>query len=153
MVYALVTEVDKNALAMQFLRSKNIPEQNVCLMSNVNGLNSILSQGDTVWVLDVDRFGSVILFWNFYQVCKKKGVAIKFLANPYLNCGGGKELKSNHEKFIKFLMSVEHKMYSDLSRVLRNADDSEIQIYAGHIAINMLAEVFCTEGIMKRTSS
>lgn len=150
MTYAIVTEVDMNALAMQFFQSKKIPEKNLCPMNNVKGLVQVLAQGDTVWVLDVDRFGSVIVFWEFYQICRQKGVTVKFLANPYLNTGDGKKLKVSQEKFIQYLISVEHKIYADICRAFRNADATEVQKYAGHIAVNTLAEVFSTEGILKR---
>lgn len=153
MVYAVISEVDKNALAMQFLQSKRIPEQNLCPMSNLNGLVRILSRGDTVWVLDVDRFGSVILFWEFYQVCRQRGVMLKFFANPYLNLGQDGKLKSSCEKFIYYLISLEKKLSADICGTFKNIDASKVQRYAGHIVVNTLAEVFCTEGIMKRTSS
>jgi len=153
MVYAVITEVDKNALAMQFFQSKKIPEQNLYPMSNLGGLVRVLSPGDTVWILDVDRFGSVALYWNFYQVCRQRGVVLKFLANPYLNMGHDKKMKKNQEEFIGYLISLEKKISADICRAFRDADVAEVQKYAGHIGVNTLAEVFSTKGIMNRTTS
>ena len=95
----------------------------------------------------------VILFWDFYQFCRQRGVILRFFANPYLNTGEGKKLKSSQEKFIDFLICVERKIYADICRAFKNADTSEVKRYAGHIAVNTLAEVFSTEGIMKRTAT
>lgn len=153
MVYAIITEADRTPLAMQFFQSKKVPEQNLCPFNQLNGLAQRLGKGDVVWVLDVDRFGSVILFWDFYQFCRQRGVILRFFANPYLNTGEGKKLKSSQEKFIDFLICVERKIYADICRAFKNVDTSEVKRYAGHIAVNTLAEVFSTEGIMKRTAT
>lgn len=153
MVYAVVTEADKNAFAMQFFQSKKIPKQHLYPMSNLSGLVQVLSQGDTVWVLDVDRFGSVTLYWNFYQVCRQRGVMLKFWANPYLNIGNDKKMKKNQEEFIGFLIRLEQKISTDICRAFRDANVPEVQKYIGYIEVNTLAEVFSTKGIMNRTAS
>ena len=153
MVYSVVSSEDKNAISMEFFSSKKIPLRNMHSVGSLNVLAEQLVLGDVVWVVDVNRFGSVITFWNFYQVCKQKGVSIKFLANPYLNYSKDKRLKSSYEKLIVYMISIEQKIANDICRAFNDVNVTEVQRYAGCISVNILGQIFSTDGILKRTSA
>lgn len=152
MNYAVVSDADRNAVSMEFLGSKKVPEQNMCNAANLGRMAQDMVKGDTVWTVDVNRFGSVITFWNFYQACKRKGVTFKSLANPYLNYQPDKGWKGSYEKIIGYLIRVEQKMYNDICRACRGLNQIDVQNYAGCVTINILGQIFCTDGLMKRTS-
>ncbi len=153
MIYAVVSNDDKNAVSMEFFSSKKIPLRNMHSVGSLNVLAEQLVLGDVVWVVDVNRFGSVITYWNFYQICKQKGVSIKFLANPYLNYAKDKRLKGSYEKLIVYMISVEQKITNDICRAFNDVNVTEVQRYSGCISVNILGQIFSTDGILKRTSA
>lgn len=153
MVYSVVSSEDKNAVSMEFFSSKKIPLRNMHSVGSLNVLAEQLVLGDVVWVVDVNRFGSVITYWNFYQICKQKGVSIKFLANPYLNYAKDKRLKGSYEKLIVYMISIEQKIATDICRAFNDVNVAEVQRYAGCISVNILGQIFSTDGILKRTSA
>lgn len=152
MVYAMVSDADNGAVSYEFFGSKKVPVENICRIEQLGSLAQVIKQGDTVWVVDVNRFGSVGVFWNFYQMCKSKRVSLKFLATPYLNYQPGKEWKSSYEKIVMYLLQVEKKMAGDICRSIKGVNPVFMQNYAGYIAVNVLGQIFCIDGVMNRSS-
>lgn len=152
MIFAIVTNEDRNAVSREFFSSKKIPQKNMCHAERWQVLAREMMPGDVVWVIDVKRFGSVESFWNFYQMCIKKGVSLKILANPHLNYSREKRLRSSYKNLIIFMMNVEKKIAGDICKAFKNVNVAEVQRYAGVISINILGEIFSTEGILSRSS-
>lgn len=107
MMYAVISEKD-NQTSFAYFKSKKIPQANFISVSNLQKLIQVLSAGDMVHVVSVDRFPSVETFINFVTMLFKMDVSMKILKQPYLDIVNGKRYKFGIEGHLKVLAELEH---------------------------------------------
>ncbi|MBO5166661.1 MAG: hypothetical protein J6B90_08705 [Lachnospiraceae bacterium] len=149
--FALIDDKDTTT-SLAFFNSKNVKRENIFHISQLNQLGARINVGDTVWCADVDRFGSVIVFYNFIQLASTRGINFRALANSYLNFGGGKTLKPSVVKFVRYLASMENKLVNDILSMGKNGNRSIVSAYCGALFIDVLGQTFASDSILKRGS-
>lgn len=74
MVYGIVSQLD-DATTKAFFRSKKVADANVVFSTQLSVLVKVLKSGDIVYVVSVNRFGTVSQFLNFGRFCMANGVS------------------------------------------------------------------------------
>lgn len=89
MVYGIVLQLD-DATTKAFFRSKKVADANMVFSTQLSVLVKVLKSGDIVYVVSVNRFGTVSQFLNFGRFCMANVVSLHVLAQPYLDLVSGK---------------------------------------------------------------
>lgn len=104
MVYGIISVKD-NQTSLSYFKSKKVSQNNLVTADRLKELANILSAGDVVHVVSVDRFPSVNAFVIFAGIVLKTGASMKILEQPYLDIGNGKHYKTSIEEHLNVLIS------------------------------------------------
>jgi len=153
MNYGLVSEKDIET-TLTFMKSKKVSSSNIIAISKLNALVSIITSGDVIYVISVDRFSSVSRFVAFTELVLKAGVTLHCLEQPYLEVGNGKHWRPSIVEHLNTLMRLE---CDDAKRLFSAFDfTSEGRDYVARciadITVGILAKTYASDGIMHRGS-
>ncbi len=151
MVYGIISAKD-NQTSLAYFKSKKVSQGNLVTADKLQQLVNVLSAGDVIHVVSVDRFPSVGVFLNFAGIVLKTGASMKILDQPYLDIGNGKHYKASTEEHLKVLAGLESVNVSRLMGALKltDAGKSYVSRCVTDITIGILAKTYATDGILHR---
>lgn len=151
MVYGIVSQLDGDT-TRAFMRSKKISAENIFSATNLQVLVQKLKAGDTVVVVNVNRFSTVNQFLVFLKRCQQIGVAVRILAQPYLDMGSGKTWKLAITNFLFKMVEIEHLAEEHMSRGIKMDKTCwEFTCRCFEIMnLEIVSYIFSADGIMKR---
>ena len=151
MVYGIISVKDKQT-SIAFFKSKKVSQNNLVTADRLKELANILSAGDVVHVVSVDRFLSVNDFVIFAGMVLRSGASMKILEQPYLDIGNGKHYKSSIEEHLNVLARLESANVSRLlgSMQLTDAGREYVIRCVTDISIGILANTYGSDGILHR---
>lgn len=103
-VYAIISGKD-NQTSLAYFKSKKISQNNRVPVARLKQLVQVLSAGDVVHVVSVDRFPSVGVFVAFVDAVLKAGAIMKILEQSYLDVGNGKYYRQSVAEHLKVLVT------------------------------------------------
>ena len=121
MVYGIISEKD-NQTSLAYFKSKKISQGNLVTADRLHQLVNVITAGDVIHVVSIDRFPSVNSFIAFAGIVLKKGASMKILDQPYLDVGNGKHYKASVEEHLKVLAGLESVNVSRLMASLKLTD-------------------------------
>ena len=153
MVYGIVSAKD-NQTSLAFFKSKKISQSNLVTADKLQQLVNVLSSGDVIHVVSVDRFPSVNAFVTFAGIVLKTGATMKILEQSYLDIGNGKHYKASVEEHLKVLAELESVNVSRLIGALKLTDAGKEYVIrcVTDISIGILAKTYASDGILHRSS-
>jgi hypothetical protein len=153
MVYRIISAKD-NQTSLAYFKSKKVSQGNLVTADRLRQLVNVLSAGDVVHVVSVDRFPSVNAFVIFAGIVLKTGASMKILDQPYLDIGNGKHYKSSIEEHLKVLVGLESANINRLVSALKlNGAGKEYVIRCViDISLGILAKTYASDGILHRGS-
>ena len=151
MVYAIISEQD-NQTSLAYFKSRKIQKKNYVSVSGLQQLVHVLSAGDMVHVVSVDRFKSVGVFVAFAEVVLKAGASMKILEQPYLDIGNGRYYRRSVEEYLKTLVALESVNGNRLlgSLKLTDAGKDYVARCVTDITVGILAKTYASDGILHR---
>src|SRR5574344_2849324 len=121
MVHGIISAKD-NQTSLAYFKSKKVSQGNLVTADRLQQLANIISAGDVVHVVSVDRFPSVGVFVTFAGIVLKTGASMKILEQPYLDIGNGKHYKASIEEHLQVLAGLESANANRLLKSLHLTD-------------------------------
>lgn len=117
-------------------------------------LVKVLKSGDIVYVVSVNRFGTVSQFLNFGRFCMANGVSLHVLAQPYLDLVSGKHWKPAVMSQMMKMVEIERRAIGKMSQGFRMTNEQWEYLYRCFEIMNLevLAYTFSADGVLKRGS-
>ena len=153
MVYGIISAKD-NQTSLAFFKSKKVLQSSLVSADRLQQLTNVLSAGDIIHVVSVDRFPSVNAFVTFADIVLKTGASMKILDQPYLDIGNGKHYKASVEEHLKVLAELESVNVSRLIGALKLTDAGKEYVIrcVTDISLGILAKTYASDGILHRGS-
>lgn len=153
MVYGIVSQLD-DATTKAFFRSKKIAEENIAYSTQLSVLVKMIKSGDVVYVVSVNRFGTVSQFFNFGKYCMANGVSMHVLAQPYLDIGNGKHWKPAVMSQMVKMVEAERGAIGHMVQGFRMTNEQWEYVCRTFEMMNLdiLAHLFSADGVLKRGS-
>ena len=151
MVYGIISQKD-NQTSIAFFKSKKVSSSNLVTADRLKQLGNVITAGDVVHVVSVDRFLSVNDFVIFAGIVLRSGASMKILEQPYLDIGNGKHYKTSIEEHLNVLARLESVNVSRLlgSMQLTDADREYVIRCVTDISLGILANTYGSDGILHR---
>ena len=151
MVYGIISAKD-NQTSLAFFKSKKVSQSNVVTDDKLQKLANVITAGDVIHVVSVDRFPSANAFVTFAGIVLKTGASMKILEQPYLDIGNGKHYKASVEEHLKVLSELESVNVSRLIGALKLTDAGKEYVIrcVTDISIGILAKTYASDGILHR---
>mgnify|MGYP000943480382 CR=1 FL=1 len=151
MVYGIISAKD-NQTSLAYFKSKKVSQGNLVTTDRLQQLANVLTAGDVIHVVSVDRFPSVNAFVIFAGIVLKIGASMKILEQPYLDIGNGKHYKSSIEEHLKVLAGLESANVSRLMGSLKLTDAWKEYVIrcVTDISLGILANTYGSDGILHR---
>lgn len=153
MVYGIISAKD-NQTSLAYFKSKKVSQGNLVTADRLRQLANVLSAGDVVHVVSVDRFPSVNAFVIFAGIVLKTGASMKILDQPYLDIGNGKHYKASIEEHLKVLVGLESANINRLVSAIKLTDAGKEYVIrcVTDVTIGILAKTYASDGILHRGS-
>ena len=153
MVYGIISAKD-NQTSLAFFKSKKVSQSSLVTTDKLKQLVNVITAGDVIHVVSVDRFPSVNAFVTFADIVLKTGASMKILDQPYLDIGNGKHYKASVEEYLKELVGLESANVSRLIGALKMTDAGKEYVIrcVTDISIGILAKTYASNGILHRGS-
>lgn len=153
MIYGIISQKD-NQTSLAYFKSKKVSQGNLVTADRLQQLVNVLSSGDVIYVVSVDRFPSVNAFVTFAGIVLKTGASMKILEQPYLDVGNGKHYKSSIEEHLKVLAGLESVNISRMmgSLKLTGAGKEYVIRCVTDISLGILAKTYASDGILHRSA-
>ena len=153
MVYGIISAKD-NQTSLAYFKSKKVSQGNLVTVDRLQQLANVLTAGDVIHVVSVDRFPSVNVFVTFAGIVLKTGASMKILDQSYLDIGNGKHYKASIEEHLKVLVAVESANINRLVSALKlNGAGKEYVIRCvTDVTVGILAKTYASDGILHRGS-
>ena len=151
MVYGIISVKDSNT-SLAFFKSKKVSQGNLVTADKLQQLANVITAGDVVHVVSVNRFPSVNVFVMFAGIILKTGASMKMLEQPYLDVGNGRHYKASVEEHLKVLAGLESANVSRLIGALKLTDAGKDYVIrcVTDITIGILAKTYASDGILHR---
>ena len=151
MVYGIVSAKD-NQTSLAYFKSKKVSQGNLVTADKLQQLANVITAGDVIHVVNVDRFPSVNAFVTFTGIVLKTGASMKILEQPYLDIGNGKHYKASVGEHLKVLAGLESVNISRLIGALKLTDAGKEYVIrcVTDISIGILAKTYASDGILHR---
>ena len=151
MVYGIISVKDNNT-SLAFFRSKKVSQGNLVTADKLQQLANVITAGDVVHVVSVNRFPSVNVFVTFAGIVLKTGASMKILEQTYLDIGNGRHYKASVEEHLNVLAGVESANVSRLIGALKLTDGGKEYVIrcVTDITIGILAKAYASDGILHR---
>lgn len=151
MVYGIISAKD-NQTSLAYFKSKKVPQGNLVTADRLQQLANVLTAGDVIHVVSVDRFPSVNAFVIFAGIVLKTGASIKILEQPYLNTGNGTYYKPNIQKHLEEMVRLESVNADRLFQGLQLTDTGKdyVSRCVTDITLGILAKTYASDGVLHR---
>lgn len=153
MVYGIISIKD-NQTSLAYFKSKKVSQGNLVTTDRLQQLANVLSAGDVIHVVSVDRFPSVNVFVTFASIVLKTGASMKILDHPYLDIGNGKHYKASIEEHLKVLAGLESANINRLVSAIKLTDAGKEYVIrcVTDISLGILAKTYASDSILHRGS-
>ena len=153
MKYGIYSEMD-NETTRAIFKNKRIPEKNMFHINNLSELLRRVGNNDTVVVISITRFRSILQFGRFARYCRENGVALNAIEEPYLDIGNGRVWKNSVENQLINVAEVEIQLKRHLGNAMRLNNPQWQVIHRGIEMQNlaMVSKIYSADGVMKRGS-
>ena len=153
MLYGIISAKD-NQTSLAYFKRKKVSQANLVTADRLQRLANVLSSGDVVHMVSVDRFPSVNVFVTFAGIVLKTGASMKILDQPYLDVGNGKHYKPSIEEHLKVLARLESVNINRLMSALKlnGAGNQFVCQCVTDISLGILAKTYASDGILNRGS-
>ena len=133
-------------------RGKKIAENHIVANYQIDTLIKNLNKSDIVYVISVNRFGSVSQLLAFGRFCMKKGVSLHFIAQPHLDITDGKYWRDTVLWQMEKMNSIEGAAKRRLQQCMRMNNEGWETVFRCIEIMNLeiLAHTFSPDGILKR---
>lgn len=151
MVYGIISAKD-NQTSLAYFKSKKVSQGNLVTADRLQQVANVLSAGDVIHVVSVDRFPSVNAFVTFAGIVLKTGASMRILEQLYLDIGNGKHYKASIEAHLKVLAGLESANANRLLKSLHLTDAGKEYVIrcVTDISLGMLAKTYASDGILHR---
>lgn len=151
MVYGIISAKD-NQTSLAYFKSKKVSQGNMVTADRLQQVANVLSAGDVIHVVSVDRFPSVNAFVIFAGIILKTGASMRILEQPYLDIGNGKHYKASIEAHLQVLAGVESANANRLVTALKLTDAGKEYVIrcVTDISLGMLAKTYASDGVLRR---
>lgn len=153
MIFGIVSPLD-DTTTYELFRSKRVTKENILHINFISNLVNTLNSGDTVYVVNVNRFFSVAQFLGFGKICMQKGVSLRVIAQPYLDLGNGKQWKPSVMNQMASMVEVERRAIRSMAQSFKYTDEYWNFMCRRFEIMNLevLAHTFSADGLLKRGS-
>jgi len=153
MIYGIISIKD-NQTSLAYFKSKKVSQGNLVTADRLQKLANVLTAGDVIHVVSVDRFPSVNAFVIFVGIVFKTGASLKILDQPYLDVGNGKHYKASIEEHLKVLVGVESANINRLVSAFKLTEAGKEYVIrcVTDISLGVLAKTYASDGILHRGS-
>ena len=153
MVFGIISQKD-NQTSIAFFKSKKVSQNNLVTADRLKQLGNVITVGDVVHVVSVDRFLSVNDFVIFAGMVLRTGASMKILEQPYLDIGNGKHYKASIEEHLNVLARLESANVSRLLGLMQLTDAGREYVIrcVTDISIGILANTYGSDGILHRVN-
>lgn len=153
MVYGIISAKD-NQTSLAYFKSKKVSQGNMVTADRLQQVANVLSAGDVIHVVSVDRFPSVNAFVIFAGIVLKTGASMRILEQPYLDIGNGKHYKASIEAHLQVLAGLESANANRLVTALKLTDAGKEYVIrcVTDISLGILAKTYASDGILHRGS-
>lgn len=153
MVYGIISAKD-NQTSLAYFKSKKVSQGNMVTADRFQQVANVLSAGDVIHVVSVDRFPSVNAFVIFAGIVLKTGASMRILEQPYLDIGNGKHYKASIEAHLQVLAGLESANANRLVTALKLTDAGKEYVIrcVTDISLGILAKTYASDGILHRGS-
>ncbi|NMA85227.1 MAG: hypothetical protein GX962_15340 [Epulopiscium sp.] len=151
MVYGIISAKD-NQTSLAYFKSKKVSQGNMVTADRLQQVANVLSAGDVIHVVSVDRFPSVNAFVIFAGIVLKTGASMRILEQPYLDIGNGKHYKASIEAHLQVLAGLESANANRLVTALKLTDAGKEYVIrcVTDISLGMLAKTYASDGVLRR---
>ena len=151
MVFGIISQKD-NQTSIAFFKSKKVSSSNLVTADRLKKLGNVITAGDVVHVVSVDRFLSVNDFVIFAGIVLRSGASMKILEQPYLDIGNGKHYKASIEEHLNVLARLESANVSRLLGLMQLTDAGREYVIrcVTDISLGILANTYGSDGILHR---
>lgn len=151
MTYGIVSNLD-NEVTVTAFRGKKIAKNRIVGIQDLKKLAAILTEGDTIYVVSVNRFMSVTQVLAFGSFCFEKGVSLRFFSQPYLDLSDGKHWKNSVLAQMQKMVSVEEGAKHRLMQCFRMEREQWACLFRCLEIMNLevLAHMFSQDGVLRR---
>ena len=151
MVYGIISQKD-NQTSLAYFKSKKVSQSNLVNADRLQQLANVITAGDVIHVVSVDRFLSVNTFVTFAGIVLKTGASMKILDQPYLDIGNGKHYKTSIEEHLKVLAGLESVDTERLLKALKltNTGKEYVIRCMTNVTIGILTKTYASDGILHR---
>ena len=139
---------------LSWMRSKKVAKGCMLSTTDIPKLIPNLVAGDVVYCAGVDRFVSMARLYEVCSMIDQRNASIRFLAQPYLDMGNGKQWKPAVVRDMQSRIQTEAE-YVDLLLVkLRLSGEWcwYVRRLVSIMNLRMLAQTYSADGILKRGS-
>ena len=151
MVYGIISAKD-NQTSLAYFKSKKVSQGNMVTADRLQQVANVLSAGDVIHVVSVDRFPSVNAFVIFAGIVLKTGASMRILEQPYLDIGNGKHYKASIEAHLQVLAGLESANANRLVTALKLTDAGKEYVIrcVTDISLGILAKTYASDGVLRR---
>lgn len=154
MIYGIYDNRMDTETTISWLRSKKVSKGAMVSTADTPKLIPNLAAGDVVYLAGVDRFVSMERFYEVCSMIYQRNASIRFLAQPYLDMGNGKQWKPAVVRDIQSRIQIEAECVNLLLRKLQL--NGEWSWYVSQLIsamnLRMLAQTYSSDGILKKGS-
>lgn len=154
MIYGIYDNRMDTETTLSWMRSKKVSKGAMVSTTDTTKLIPNLSAGDVVYLAGVDRFVSMERLYEVCSIVYQRNASIRFLAQPYLDMGNGKQWKPAVVRDIQSRIQIEAEYVNLLLSKLRLNEEWSwyVRQLVGAMNLRMLAQTYSSNGILKRGS-
>ena len=151
MNFGIVSKMDDETTRVIF-RSKKVPMQNVYYSAALGKLGENLKSGDVVHVVSCTRFASVHQVYAFAKFCFEQGVTLRFIAEPYLDIGNGKQWRPVVFNAVRSMMESEDNAKRRMLQGFKMTNEQWEYVFQCFEMMNLdiMSYMFSANGVLKR---
>lgn len=154
MIYGIYDDRMDTETTISWMRSKKVSKGAMVSTTDTPKLIPNLAAGDVVYCAGIDHFVSMARLYDVCSMIYKRNASIRFLAQPYLDLGNGKQWKPSVVRDIQSRIQTEAEYVNLLLRKLQlNGEWSwYVRQLIAAMNLRMLAQTYSSDGILKRGS-
>lgn len=154
MIYGIYDNRMDTETTLSWMRSKKVSKGAMVSTTDTPKFIPNLSAGDVVYCAGIDRFVSMVRFYEVCSIIYQRNASIRFLAQPYLDLGNGKQWNPSVVRDIQSRNQTEAEYVDLLLKKLQlNGEWSwYVRQLIGAMNLRMLAQTYSSDGILKRGS-
>ena len=151
MVYGIISNLD-NVNTLEVFKSKRIEEECLVHINYLGKLIEVLKEGDTVYVMSVNRFLTVAQCLAFGKVCMVRGVSFRVMTQPYLDITSSKHWKPSVINQMSKMVCIERSAIGRMSSACKYSNEHWEHLCRTFemMDLEILAQTFSSDGLMKR---